>query len=72
MYIAAFDKEQGEHAVENIKNLTGNDNVFYRYINLSEMFSVREFVKKFLEEENQLDVLVNNAGCCGEYKRTIK
>ena len=45
--------------------ILGNSEVFYRFVNLSEMTSVREFVEQFKTEENCLDVLVNNAGCAG-------
>lgn len=51
--------------VEEIRRATGNPQVQLRLLDISSMASVRDFARRFLEEGNQLHILVNNAGVTG-------
>lgn len=71
VYLACRDEGRGKAAEQEIISATGNKKVFYRQMDLASLDSVREFAKKFLAEESQLDVLVNNAGMVyPKYKET--
>ena len=64
--IGCRSKEKGELAAAAIKTETGNDNIIFKELDLSELSSVRQFAKEILEEESRLDVLINNAGITGK------
>ncbi|XP_059222321.1 retinol dehydrogenase 13-like, partial [Stomoxys calcitrans] len=65
VYMACRDEQKCEKARQELIELTGNTNVFNRTLNLASLQSVRDFVAKFKEEENRLDILINNAGIMG-------
>ena len=48
--------------VQRIKEESGNDSVQYLVADLSSQAQIRTMVRKFYEENDRLDVLVNNAG----------
>lgn len=50
------------HVANEIKKATNNQNVFIMKLDLSDMNSVRYFVREFNSLEDRLDILVNNAG----------
>ena len=60
--IACRDATRGLSAVADIKKESGNDQVFFRSLDLASCQSVREFSERLLEEESRLDVLILNAG----------
>ncbi|KAM9309158.1 retinol dehydrogenase 12 [Pholidichthys leucotaenia] len=60
--MACRDLTRAEQAAEEIRRSTGNGNVVIRHLDLSSLYSVRQFAKDFLDSEDRLDVLVNNAG----------
>ncbi|ESO08769.1 hypothetical protein HELRODRAFT_109820 [Helobdella robusta] len=60
--MACRDVPHAESMATHIKLQSGNENVFVRKLDLSSLESVREFAKKFLLEEQRLDILINNAG----------
>lgn len=62
VYIACRDDQRGENALKEIKRESGSDNVFFVQLDLASMQSIREFSTNFHELENQLHVLINNAG----------
>lgn len=62
VYMACHDKSRGEAAQRDVIERTENTNVFYRQLDLASLDSVRNFADKFLGEQSQLDVLINNAG----------
>ncbi|XP_061194620.1 retinol dehydrogenase 11-like [Saccostrea echinata] len=64
------DKTAGESARQRIVKLTGNTNVVYRELDVSQMSSVRAFVTSFKISEKKLDILINNAEMCTR-KRTV-
>ena len=54
-------KEAAEQACEKIRQQTGNPHVDYILVDLSEMKSVKEAVEQYIQKEETLDVLMNNA-----------
>lgn len=69
--IACRNKEKGEKAVEDIKNISKNDQVSLLICDLSDLESVRKCADNFKEQHKQLDVLINNAGLIVDtYKET--
>lgn len=51
--------------MEEIRRATGNPQVHLGLLDISSMASIRDFARRFLEEGNQLHILVNNAGVTG-------
>ncbi|XP_068612774.1 retinol dehydrogenase 12 [Brachionichthys hirsutus] len=60
--LACRDLRRAEQAAEEIRRSTGNQNVVVRHLDLASLYSVRQFAKDFLDSEDRLDVLINNAG----------
>ncbi|XP_027131135.1 retinol dehydrogenase 13 isoform X1 [Larimichthys crocea] len=60
--MACRDLTRAEQAAEEIRRSTGNGNVAIRHLDLASLYSVRQFAKDFLDSEDRLDVLINNAG----------
>lgn len=54
-------KEAAEQACEKICQQTGNPHVDYILVGLSDMKSVRQAVGQYIQKEETLDVLINNA-----------
>lgn len=48
---------------------TGNVDVHFMYLDLKSLNSVRSFVQKFLQQNNRLDLLINNASFIGASKQ---
>lgn len=63
--IACRDPEKAEKAVRGIKLQSRSFNVIHMELDLANLRSVREFCKKFLQQEKSLHILVNNAGMPG-------
>ncbi|XP_037037853.1 retinol dehydrogenase 13-like [Bradysia coprophila] len=62
VYMACRDMQKCEQARLQIIDKTKNSKVYARKLDLASLESVRNFVKEFLEEEERLDILINNAG----------
>ncbi|XP_032585515.2 retinol dehydrogenase 13-like [Drosophila mojavensis] len=62
VYMACRDKHRAEEARKQIIKETNNQNVFFLQLDLSSLASVRKFVADFKAEQNQLHILINNAG----------
>ncbi|KAM6995493.1 retinol dehydrogenase 13 isoform 2-T2 [Tautogolabrus adspersus] len=60
--MACRDLTRAEQAAEEIRRSTGNGNVVTRHLDLSSVYSVRQFAKDFIDSEDRLDILINNAG----------
>ncbi|XP_075996195.1 retinol dehydrogenase 13 [Genypterus blacodes] len=60
--MACRDLRRAEEAAEEIRRSTGNGNVVIRHLDLASLYSVRQFAKEFLDSEDRLDILINNAG----------
>ena len=54
-------KEAAEQDCEKIRQQTGNPHVDYILVDLSEMKSIRKAVEQYIQKEQTLDVLINNA-----------
>ncbi|XP_067900645.1 retinol dehydrogenase 13-like isoform X2 [Heterodontus francisci] len=59
--MACRDMEKCEAAAREIRGETLSHNVYARHLNLASLKSVREFAKKVTEEEENINVLINNA-----------
>jgi retinol dehydrogenase 13 len=62
VYMACRDMTRCEDARKEIVLESRNKNVFCRRLDLASFDSIKEFAKKFKEEQKQLHILVNNAG----------
>lgn len=60
--MACRDLTRAEGAADEIRQSTGNGNVVVRHLDLASLYSIRQFTKEFLETEERLDILINNAG----------
>ncbi|NXR83704.1 RDH12 dehydrogenase, partial [Pycnonotus jocosus] len=60
--IACRDIAKAEAAASEIRAETGNQQVIVKKLDLADTKSIREFAEKFLSEEKELHVLINNAG----------
>uniref|UniRef100_A0A3P8SZY2 Si:dkey-23o4.6 n=1 Tax=Amphiprion percula TaxID=161767 RepID=A0A3P8SZY2_AMPPE len=60
--MACRDLTRAEQAAEEVRRSTGNGNVVIRHLDLASVYSVRQFAKDFLDSEDRLDILINNAG----------
>ncbi|XP_038621873.1 retinol dehydrogenase 12-like [Tachyglossus aculeatus] len=60
--IACRDVLKGESAASEIRAGTGNQQVLVRRLDLADTKSIRAFADRFLAEEKQLHILINNAG----------
>lgn len=60
--MACRDLTRAEEAAEEIRQSTGNGNVVIRHLDLASIYSVRQFAKDFMDSEDRLDILINNAG----------
>ncbi|XP_074510454.1 retinol dehydrogenase 13 [Sebastes fasciatus] len=60
--MACRDLTRAERAAEEIRQSTGNGNVVIRHLDLASVYSIRQFAKDFLDSEDRLDILINNAG----------
>lgn len=60
--LACRDLTRAEAAANDIRRKTGNHNILIRQLDLASLSSVRKFAAEVNEEEQQLDILINNAG----------
>ena len=60
--IACRSIERGKQAERDIRNLSKNENVHFRLLDLASFASIRKFCSEVLAEEPRLDILINNAG----------
>eukprot|EP01080_Neovahlkampfia_damariscottae_P001271 gene1271-11358_t len=62
VHMVCRNPKYGEEAVEKIKTETKNENIHLQICDVSLQKDIRQFVKKFLKENQQLNCIVNNAG----------
>ncbi|XP_059504382.1 retinol dehydrogenase 13-like isoform X1 [Stegostoma tigrinum] len=60
--MACRDMEKCETAAREIRGETLNHDVYAKHLNLASLKSIREFAKQINEEEENVNVLINNAG----------
>lgn len=61
----------GEVALKQIIKETSNPDVVMKRLDFCSLNSVRQFADDFLENENQLNILINNAGRAGPPERSV-
>ena len=59
--IGCRNLQKGKEALNEIKERSGNPNVFLEEIDLASLESVRKFADTILNSEPRLDILINNA-----------
>jgi retinol dehydrogenase 12 len=62
VYLCARSAAKGEAAVAEVKQASGNERVHLLSLDLASLASVRKAASTFLEANDRLDLLVNNAG----------
>jgi len=62
VFLASRSEEKTLPVVEEIRAKTGNEQVFFKKLDLARITSIRAFAEDFINEEERLDILVNNAG----------
>ena len=60
--MACRNTEKGEKAAAEIRSLYPGSNIIVAELNLGHLASVRTFAGNFLQENDRLDMLINNAG----------
>ena len=70
VYVTARSASKGEAAVADVKAATGNDAVFLLPLDLADLTSVQACARSFLDRDEPLHVLVNNAGIGGAHAVT--
>ncbi|KAH9509440.1 Dehydrogenase/reductase SDR member 12 [Bulinus truncatus] len=69
VHIVCRNQERGEAALKELKEESGNQNIFLHLLDLSKPREIKSFGDKFNKSGSSLDVLVNNAGILGGEKR---
>ena len=72
IYIACRDLKRGEDALNEIRQKSKSEDVFFLQLDLASLDSIREFSKKFHSLESKLHILINNAGVMGCSKSSTK
>ena len=62
LILGCRDRTKGEAVARLVRKKANNQNVFASRLDLASMNSIKEFVEEFLEKEQKLHVLINNAG----------
>ena len=60
VYIAARNRSKAEAAIAELKTATGKEAIFLE-LDLASLVSVRQAAKEFLNKEDELHILFNNA-----------
>lgn len=62
VYITTRSPEDGQRAVEELKQATGKEEVFFIQLNLADLLSVKAAAEEFIGKEQELHTLYNNGG----------
>lgn len=62
VYVACRNEEKGLDAIERMKAISSGGELIYGHLDLASLSSIKMFADKVIADENQLDLLVNNAG----------
>ena len=60
--LACRDLKRANEAAEEVRKLSGNGNVVVEKLDLASLESVRSFAEKINKQEEQINILINNAG----------
>ena len=69
--LACRNKERAEAARDTIVQVTGNEKVVVRELDLSRLKSIRQFAEQVNTQEERVDILINNAGVIGKSMRKL-
>jgi NAD(P)-dependent dehydrogenase (short-subunit alcohol dehydrogenase family) len=61
VYIAARSEKKSQKAIDELKQETGKDTVFFLKLDLSDLVSVKAAAEEFVGKESELHTLYNNA-----------
>uniref|UniRef100_A0A336MUF0 CSON005967 protein n=1 Tax=Culicoides sonorensis TaxID=179676 RepID=A0A336MUF0_CULSO len=62
IYLACRDPKRASEAQKEIIEKSGSSEVFVEILDLTSFESIKDFAKRFLSNEEKLDILINNAG----------
>lgn len=62
VYITSYSPEDGQRVVEELKQATGKESVFFIRLNLADLLSVKAAAEEFIGKEQELHTLYNNGG----------
>ncbi|KAJ3810662.1 NAD-P-binding protein [Lentinula aff. lateritia] len=62
VYLAARSEERAQTAIDDICQSTGKSNIHFLKIDLADLSSVRKAAEQYISMEQELHVLINNAG----------
>lgn len=65
LVLGCRDRAKGEAVARILRKKSGNQNVFASRLDLGSLLSIRQFVDEFLQQEQKLHVLINNAAYMG-------
>jgi retinol dehydrogenase 12 len=60
VYITSRSSEDGQRAVEELKQVTEKESVFFIPLNLADLLSVKAAAEEFIGKEQELHTLYNN------------
>lgn len=60
VYITTRSEEGGERAVDELKEATGKDSIFFIKLDLQDLLSVKTAAEEFLSKESELHTLYNS------------
>ena len=60
VYITSPTSEDGQRAVEELKQATGKESAFFIQLNLADILSVKAAAEVFIGKEQELHTLYNN------------
>ena len=60
--LACRSQEKGKKAEVDVRRESGNNNVYFRKLDLASFKTIRQFAEEVLSEESRIDILINNAG----------
>jgi len=63
IHMVCRNPQYGEEAKKELAELSGNSSINLHILDMSQPRDIVKFVRKFEEENQKLDVLINNAGC---------
>lgn len=60
--LACKDLVRGREAAEEVRKMSGNENVIVKKLDLASLRSVEQLASDVISTETRLDILINNAG----------
>jgi len=62
VYIATRSEEKSQKAIEELKQETGKDSIFFLKLDLADLVSVKAAAEEYISKETELHTLYNNGG----------